>query len=196
MLTTTEAIVLSLQPHSDRAHILHAYTRTGGRANYMVYGLGRKHSAGLYAPLSVLQITAMQSPDRPASLRTAQLGFVPNSITTSPYKQTIALFLSEVLYHTLRHPMADEPMFEYLNRSVQLLDAEQEPQDFHLRFLLGLAERLGFAIDETVHPDLYQVPRTRQERQEQLKRLCAYFGEHIDTWQAPRSLEVLSEVFD
>lgn len=196
MLTTTEAIVLSLQPHSDRAHILHAYTRTGGRVNYMVYGLGRKHSAGLYAPLSVLQITAMQSSDRPASLRTAQLGFVPSTITTDPYKQTIALFLSEVLYHTLRHPMADEPMFEYLNRSVQLLDTEQEPQDFHLRFLLGLAERLGFAIDETVHPDLYQVPRTRQERQEQLKRLCAYFGEHVDTWQAPRSLEVLSEVFD
>lgn len=196
MLTTTEAIVLSLQPHSDRAHILHAYTRACGRVNYMVYGLGRKNAAGLYAPLSLLHITAAQPSDRPASLRTAQLRFVPNSLSIDPYKQTIALFLSEVLYHTLRHPMPDEPMFEYLNRSVQLLDAEQQPQDFHLRFLIGLAERLGFAIDEMEHPDLYLLPRTRQKRQEQLRRLCAYFGEHIDTWQAPRSLEVLSEVFD
>lgn len=42
MLTTTEAIVLSLQPYSDKAHILHAFTRAGGRVNYVVYGLGRK----------------------------------------------------------------------------------------------------------------------------------------------------------
>lgn len=196
MLTTTDAIVLSLQPHSDKAHILHAYTRTDGRVNYMVYGLGRKHSAGMYAPLSLLQITANSTPNRPASVRTAHLSFVPSSITTHPYKQTIALFLSEVLYHTLRHPMEDEALFAYIAQSVQLLDAEPEPHDFHLRFLIGLAERLGFAIDENTHPELYRTPHTRTERQQQLRQLCAYMEEHVDSWQSPRSLDVLMEVFD
>ena len=112
MLTTTDAIVLSLQPHSDKAHILHAYTRTGGRVNYMVYGLGRKNTAGKYSPLSVIQITAdtpsaQELNGKPASLRTAQLTFVPRTITKDPYKRTIALFISEVLYHVLRYPMPD-----------------------------------------------------------------------------------------
>ena len=39
-MSTINAIVLSLQPHSDKAHILHAYTREHGRVNYMVYGVG------------------------------------------------------------------------------------------------------------------------------------------------------------
>ena len=59
MLSTIDAIVLTLQPHTDKAHILHAYTRAGGRVNYRVYGLmSRKKNIGLYTPLSLLQITA------------------------------------------------------------------------------------------------------------------------------------------
>ena len=103
MLSTIDAIVLSLQPHSDKAHLLHAYTRTGGRVNYMVYGLGRKNTAGKYSPLSIVQLT---TDDR--SVRTAQLTYVPQTLITDPYKRTIALFLSEVLSHVLRHPMPDE----------------------------------------------------------------------------------------
>ena len=71
MYSTTDAIVLSLQPHSDKAHVLHAYTRAGGRVNYMVYGLGKKNAAGKYTPLSIVQLT---TDDR--SVRTAQLEFV------------------------------------------------------------------------------------------------------------------------
>ena len=196
MLNTTEAIVLALQPHSDKAHILHAYTRTGGRVNYMVYGLGRRHAAGIYTPLAVIQLTADQPLNRPASVRSSQLLFVPATITTNPYKQTIALFLSEVLYHTLRHPMEDTEMFDYLRGAIRLLDEEPEPQNFHLQFLIGLAQRLGFAIDEDAHPELVRIPASRAERQKQLRQLCSYLSENIDTWQSPRSLDVLTEIFD
>ncbi|MBR1878355.1 MAG: DNA repair protein RecO C-terminal domain-containing protein [Paludibacteraceae bacterium] len=196
MLTTTEAIVLALQPHSDKAHILHAYTRAGGRVNYMVYGLGRKHSAGIYTPLAVLQLTADQPHNRPPSVRTAHLQFVPATITSDPYKQTIALFLSEVLYHTLRHPMEDAELYDFLRGAIRLLDDEKEPQNFHLQFLIGLAERLGFAIDEQVHPELVRVPASRADRQKQLRQLCSYLSENIDSWQSPRSLDVLTEIFD
>ena len=192
MLSTTDAIVLSLQPHSDKAHILHAYTRANGRINYMVYGLGKKNTAGKYSPLSILQITTDNK-----SIRTAQLSYVPATLTTDPYKRTIVLFLSEVLYHVLHHPMQDEPMWDFITQAIQELDQTDEPQNFHLHFLIGFATKLGFAIPEE-HPLTHSSthPLTRKERQEALRALCAYFEEHVETWQTPRSLDVLMEVFD
>ncbi len=186
MLTTTDAIVLSFQPHSDKAHILHAYTRTGGRANYMVYGIGRKNTSGRYTPLSLLQITTDER-----SIRTAQLSYVPRTIDSDPYKRTIALFISEVLYHVLRHPMADEPMYEFLATAIRVLDEETEPQNFHLRFLVEFAAKLGFAMEH--EPEL---PGSRKERQDLLRSLCQYFANHVETWQNPKSIDVLMEVFD
>ena len=190
MLNTTDAIVLSLQPHSDKAHVLHAYTRAGGRVNYMVYGLGRKNTAGKYSPLSIVQLTADKR-----SIRTAQLSFVPMTTVTDPYKRTIALFISEVLYHVLRHPMPDEPMFDFIAQAIQALDEAEEPQNFHIDFLIGLAAKLGFAIPED-DALMAVVPHTRTERQKKLRDLCAYFEEHVETWQDPKSLNILTEVFD
>ena len=195
MLATTDAIVLSLQPYSDKAHILHAYTRAGGRVNYKVYGLGRKHAIGLYTPLSLIQITA----DYPTSgLPTVRETTHPSSIThhqssisTDPYKRTIALFISEVLYHVLRHPMEDEILFEYLIASIESLEHSVEPSNFHIHFLTGLAAKLGFAMEQ--EPVL---PGSRAERQKTLRDLCAYFEEHVETWQEPKSLDILMAVFD
>ena len=186
MLATTDAIVLSLQPHSDKAHVLHAYTRAGGRVNYMVYGLGKKKSGGTYSPLSIVQLTTDDK-----SIRAAHLSYVPTSITTDPYKRTIALFLSEVLHSVLRHPMTDEPMYDFLVKAVQDLDKTNEPQNFHLHFLIGFAEKLGFAMQNAP-----SMPQNRADRQQALRQLCTYFEEHVETWQNPKSLDILMEVFD
>ena len=197
MFTTTDAIVLSLQPHSDKAHVLHAYTRAGGRVNYMVYGLGKKNAAGMYMPLSLIRITADHSPSRPPTLKEASpspFTFHRSPLTTDIYKQTIRLFIAEVLFHVLRHPMQDEPMFDFISESVRLLEEAPEPQNFHIEFLIGLAAKLGFAIDE--QSDLNKIPQSRKERQEQLRQLCAYFEEHVETWKEPKSLDILIDVFD
>ena len=119
MFITTDAIVLSLQPHSDKAHTLHLYTRASGRVNYKVYGIGRKNAIGMYNPLSLIQITGddvsalQERGNKPPTLRSVQLCHVANNTFADPYKRTIALFISEILYHTLRHPMPDEPMFDF-----------------------------------------------------------------------------------
>ncbi len=186
MLSTTDAIVLSLQPQSDKAHVLHAYTRAGGRVNYKVYGLGRKNTSGKYSPLSIVQLTTDDK-----SIRTAQLNYVPTTLTTDPYKRTIALFIAEVLHHVLRHPMADEPMYDFLAAAIEELDRSEEVQNFHLQFLIAFAAKLGFAMVN--EPPM---PHTRTQRQKTLQQLCKYFETHVDTWQNPRSLDVLMEVFD
>lgn len=194
MLSTTDAIVLSLQPQSDKAHILHAYTRAGGRVNYKVYGLGRKHPIGMYMPLSLIRITADYPADGLPTIRETTCLSAKRSwsdLEAGLYKQTVSLFISEVLYHVLRHPMTDEPMYDFIEQAVQALDQTDQPQNFHLQFLIAFAAKLGFAMEQ--EPDL---PRTRKERQEVLQQLCTYFEEHVETWENPRSLDVLMEVFD
>ena len=190
MLTTTDAIVLSLQPHSDKAHLLHAYTRAGGRVNYMVYGLGRKNAAGMYMPLSLIQITATNDPTKPPTIKEVcqRSGL---SGEAGLYKQTIRLFIAEILHHVLRHPMPDEPMFDFIEQSIRELDSQEDVQNFHVQFLIDFAGKLGFAMEKEP-----AMPTNRKERQETLRALCNYFEEHVDTWQNPRSMDVLMEVFD
>ena len=194
MYVTTEAIVLSLEPVSDKAQVAHVYTRTGGRERYKVFGLGRRHAIGMYSPLSLLQLTTDKT-----SVRTAQLTYVPQTLMVDARKRAVALFISEVLYHTLRYPMADERMFDFLANAVRALDETEEPQNFHLRFLIDFAAMLGFAIESApssfpLSPSSFQFTRT--ERQEALRTLCTYFEQHVETWQNPRSLDILIEVFD
>lgn len=197
MLTTTEAIVLSLQPYNDKAHILHAFTRKSGRINYIVYGIGRKKSAAQYAPLSLVELTADMQPNRSfQTLRQTRLTYIPTQLPTDLRRRTVALFLAEILYRTLRHPMEDPALFDYLSDMTQELDTTPNPENLHIRFLVGLAAQMGFGIDAEVHPELLQIPSTRQERQRQVQALCNYFADQIEDWQVPRSLDVLMELFD
>jgi hypothetical protein len=164
----------------------------------MVYGLGRKNAIGKYMPLSLIQITADHPVSGLPTLREASLlPLISNPLISNPSKQAISLFIAEVLYHVLRHPMTDEPMFDFLAQAIQSLDTTNEPQNFHLQFLADFAAKLGFAIDPAdLSNPLILSPETRRERQKQLRALCSYFEEHVETWQTPKSLDVLMEVFD
>ena len=66
------------------------------------------------------------------------------SIYTSIEKNTIALFLSEVLYKSLREEEANPLLFEYLENAFLWLDSHDNIANFHLLFLLKLTQFLGF----------------------------------------------------
>ena len=213
MLVTTEAIVLNLQRHSDRSHILHTYTRSGGRINFMVYGAGsKKKSAALYAPLSLIEITADIRPDRPVpTLKEAHLlqpdtqesrlrqGTQDSRLGHRPRpmeEASVKMFLAEVLFRILRHPMPDEALFQFLADNLLVLDGNTALERFHTDFLVGFAAQLGFAIDSAEHPELLRVPVSRSDRQQLLRQLCDYYSLHIEDFRPPLSLDVLIEVFD
>ena len=82
-------------------------------------------------------------------------------------------------------------MFDFIAQSAETLAKTDQPQNFHLSFLVGFAAKLGFAMSE--EPEL---PEKRADRQRQLRMLCDYFNEHVETWETPKSLDVLMEVFD
>ncbi len=155
MEITDEAIVLHLSKYSDKASILHVYTRQHGRMAYMVYGLHSKSGkarAAVFEPMAHIEITANHIPNKQIQqLKEAHLHFIAPNTRTDMRRRTVSLFLAEILYRTLLHPMADEPLFAWLVEQIQALEQAVEPENLHLHFLLGLTEFLGITpmLDES-----------------------------------------------
>jgi len=68
-----------------------------------------------------------------------------HSIRTDISKGAIALFVSEVIYRTLREESGDEELFEWLKGMISTLEAlEGNCANFHLKFLAGFCRQMGF----------------------------------------------------
>lgn len=190
------AIVLSLTKYSDTGSIVHLYTAEQGRTQYVVYGNKYK---GILRPLSIVEFTTTKrknAPQQMGSLSSASLLYTPQLLATDVRRQCVAMFIAEILSTTLRHPMSDQPLFDWLCEVIQHLDTDADISNLHLHFLIEYATHLGIGIDDTEHPDWYQAPTSRQERQQRLRALCLYYSEHIEEFTTPKSLDVLMEVFD
>lgn len=192
----TAAIVLSMTKYSDRGSIVHFYTAAHGRMQYMAYG--NKHK-GVLHPLSIVQLTSSRRNNAPTqieSLSSATLLYTPQRIITDVDRQCVAMFIAEILLHTLRHPMSDQPLFNWLCKVIQELDQTIDIRNLHLKFLIEYATFLGIGIDDTEHPEWFVAPTNRSERQQRLRELCTYYEEHIEDFRSPKSLDILMEVFD
>lgn len=190
------AIVLNITRYSDSGSIVHLYTAENGRMHYALYGNKYK---GLLRPLSIVDFTANRRNNAPvqmATLSSVSLRYTPQRLTTDIQRQCVAMFIAEVLAATLRHPMSDQQLFDWLCDMIHHLDQDDEITNLHLHFLLEYATYLGIGIDDTEHPDWYEAPSSRGERQQRLRQLCLYYSEHIEDFRSPKSLDVLMEVFD
>lgn len=190
------AIVLSTTKYSDTRNIVHLYTDQHGRMQYVTYGNKLK---GILRPLSIIEFTATLRNNAPAQMGTvssAALLYTPQRLSTNVQRQCVAMFIAEVLVSTLRHPMSDQPLFDWLCEIIQHLDQDDNITNLHIQFLLEYATFLGIGIDDTEHPEWFIAPTSRTQRQELLRSLCAYFEQHIEDFRPPKSLDVLMEVFD
>ena len=185
------AIVLNIARYSDTGSIVHLYTAEHGRMQYAVYGNKLK---GVLRPLSVIEYTSTRrnnAPTQMGTLSSASLLYPLQRLTIDVQRQCVAMFVAEVLASTLRHPMSDQPLYDWLCEVIQHLDKDEEISNLHLRFLLDYATYLGIGIDDTEHPEWFMAPNNRSERQQRLRELIAYYEEHIEDFRAPKSLEVL-----
>ena len=194
--TMPNAIVLSLTKYSDTGSIANLYTAEQGRMQYVVYG--NKYKA-LLRPLSIVEITTTKrqnAPQQMGSISSASLLYTPQLLATDVQRQCVAMFIAEILSSTLRHPMSDQPLFDWLSEVIKHLDMDEEISNLHLHFLIEYATYLGIGIDDTEHQEWYNPPTSRKERQQRLREICLYYSEHIEEFSTPKSLEVLMEVFD
>ena len=149
MFFKTSGIVLHSIKYSDTSLVATIYTQSHGRQSFLIQGVYRKKSGfspTLFQPLTLLDLEISVTPKR--ELQRIKEVSVSNPFHSLPYdhtKSAIALFLSEILYKTLREEETNQAMFGYLFHSIQLLDAmEYGTANFHLWFIVHLTKYLGF----------------------------------------------------
>lgn len=152
MQLSTKAIVISSLKYGDSSLIVRLFTLGGGLQAYLIKGiLGRKKGrfkAGHFQPLTQLEIVG--SPSRSGKLgylREAAIAFPYQTVHADIRKSTLALFLSEILAHSIREEEPDPALFSYLESALQWLDHHEQIANFHIRFLIGLSRYLGFYPD-------------------------------------------------
>ena len=151
-LLTTKAIVISAIKYSDSSLIVKLYTREIGLKSYLIKGVLKskkgKLKAAYFQPLTQLKIVASHQEKRNLhSIREAQVINVYQSIHTTIVKQSLVLFLAEMMSNAIQEEEPNILLYEYLETSLIWLDSHDKISNFHLLFLLNLTKYLGFYPD-------------------------------------------------
>ncbi len=153
-LVTTKAIVLSALKYSDTSLIVKCFTLEDGVKSYMLKGILKakkgKLKAAHFQSLNQLLITANHNNKNTLnSIKEVQVVHPYENIYTSVIKQTIVMFLSEVLSNIIQEEEENEVLYKYIETSLIWLDTNDNIANFHLLFLLNLSRYLGFYPDVT-----------------------------------------------
>jgi DNA repair protein RecO (recombination protein O) len=149
MIQKTRGIVLHVLNYSEASVIAHIYTEEFGMQSFLLNGVRKaraRFNANLLQPLSCVEVIAYIK--HSGSLhRVSEFSAAP-VFTSIPYdtvKTTIALFLAEVMFRSIREEEKNENLFRFIHHSVHYLDQQQENvHHFHLLFLIRLSRFLGF----------------------------------------------------
>lgn len=145
MLHKTRGIVFRTIRYNDKAVIVNIYTELFGLQGYLVH-TGKNKKNALLQPLTCLEI-AVEHKHNASLQRIKEMQCAP-SFSDIPYnttKSSLAIFIAEVLYRSVKEEESNLPLFEFIHQSITLLDSEQNScSNFHLLFLVQLSGFLGF----------------------------------------------------
>jgi DNA repair protein RecO (recombination protein O) len=148
MLIKTRAIAVHFVKYGESNIIACMYTEKLGRQSCIVSSVHKKNSpfpASYFLPLTLLEIELYYKSRREVQ-RIKEINCLMHfhSIPFSIHKSTIALFIAELLYKTLKEEETNPSLFSFLFSAIQLLDLKEEgSRNFHLAFLLHYMKYLG-----------------------------------------------------
>lgn len=149
MLYSTKGIIFHSVPYSDSRIIAKIYTQDFGLLSFIV-SVSRTKSGKIKTPLlQALTQVEMRIEKKEKShlhaLRDITLGVPYAHLHNDIVKTTIALFVAEVLYKTVREEERNEALYTFVSSSLLALDVAHEGvANFHLVFMMHLARFLGF----------------------------------------------------
>ncbi len=149
MIIKTRGIVFQSVNYSDTSLIVKIFTETLGLQSYMVKGArsaGSKQKTAYFQPLSLLDLVVYHKENRQINtIKEIRSAYAYKHIPFDIHKQTMLLFLNEILYKSVREEGANKALFSFIYNSLHWFDLEREEYlNFHIFFLLQLTKYLGF----------------------------------------------------
>ncbi len=149
MQVTTKAIVLSSLKYGDTSLIVKLYTESDGLKTYLLKGVlssrKGKLKAAYFQPLMQLEIVAVhKNKGTLESLKEVKVDMPYQTLHTHIVKNSLVLFLAEMLSISIREEEQDQALYNYLEYALHWLDVHEPHPSFHVLFLLNLTKYLGF----------------------------------------------------
>ena len=155
MQVTTKAIVLSSLKYGDTSLIVKAFTESDGIKSYLLKGVLSSKKGTLkpayFMPLMQLEIVANhRNKGTLESIREVKVSIPYQSLHTNIVKNSVVLFLAEMLGNGIQEEEQDQGLFNYLEYALHWLDVQPPSPNFHILFLLNLTKFLGFYPDTSM----------------------------------------------
>lgn len=152
MLHKTRGIVLKVTDYAESSVVVKIYTEKFGIQSYIINGVKKpkaKIKMNMLQALHLLDMVVYHKPNGGIQKISDARSFpVLTSIPYDIVKSSVAIFLNEILYKSLKEQTDDLPLFEFIYSSVELLDHSKTGiANFHLIFLMKLTRFLGFFPD-------------------------------------------------
>ncbi len=222
MITKTRGIVLSHISYGESSIIAKIYTEEYGYQGFIVNSVrSAKSRQGMayFQPFTFLDLVIYMKTTRDLQ-RISEFKPVVSWYADSIKKQTILLFLAEVLDKLLRNEHESQPsLFRFLETGLSYFKQAENVSNFHLQFLLKLSNHLG--LDVMSGQELFQnmnkvtdqaeleslinallsaeydqsIDASGELRFNALEALIEFYRHHVPGFGQVQSLKVLRQIF-
>ncbi|MFP4663806.1 MAG: DNA repair protein RecO [Bacteroidales bacterium] len=150
MYVKTRAVVLNHIKYTDSRIIARLLTPDFGKISIITSTGRSKKSPGksiYFQPLFLLDIELnFREKKEIQQIRDLRMAENPGLPDPTPHKQSIAIFLADVLQRSIKENEPDESLFQFVWHAVRMFEhSDKSSVNFHLYFLSHLMKYLGFA---------------------------------------------------
>ena len=141
MLISTQAISLNYVKYSETSIIVKCLTKSDGLKSYLIKGIRtskkKKINIGFFQPLTQLELDANhRNNGNLESIRSVKIINPYKTIHLDIVKNSIVMFLSEVLSKSIKEEEKNFALFNFLKDSMIWLDQSKKFSNFHIHFLI------------------------------------------------------------
>jgi len=220
MLHKTRAIVLKSFKHGESGIIVQVFTEEFGRQSIIIHSVRKKKgkfNSTLFNSLSLVNLDIYYKENRDIqTIKEVKPGVIQLKVFSDIKRSSIAIFIGEILFRTLKEVEPNKQLFEFVYNAVQILEiAEKGIEYFHLLFLIQFSKFLGIypIHDETLRnillkkgidfgqfvqytfSDMEYIGIDRNNRLELLNWFIKYYQQNLDGIGEIKSLPILQEIF-